>query len=67
MNTPSLFDLEDAPERTSDWLIPQRVFNSWHPSRQSAFMAARDRDSAQTAADRGEDPEFYTRRAQMYE
>jgi hypothetical protein len=46
--------------------VLQARFLSWSPTMQLAYCAARDRDSATTAHLRGEDPECYLRRAEMY-
>lgn len=46
--------------------VPQARFLSWSPQMQAAYCASRDLDSAESAANRGEDPEFYLERAEGY-
>jgi hypothetical protein len=58
-----------AAKRTppSPWHeVPQARFLSWSPQMQYAYCAARDLASAETAYERGEDPEFYQQRAESY-
>ncbi len=52
---------------TSNWQeVPQARFLSWSRQMQAAYCANRDLASAETAAERGEDPEFYLERAEGY-
>jgi len=46
--------------------VPQARFLSWSDDMQRAYCAARDDASALTARERGEDPEFYIKRAESY-
>jgi hypothetical protein len=46
--------------------VPQARFLSWSPAMQASYCASRDLDSAESAHERGEDPEFYMRRAEAY-
>jgi hypothetical protein len=46
--------------------VPQARFLSWKRQMQFAYCAARDLASAETAHERGEDPEFYQQRAESY-
>lgn len=64
----SLFDPETfEPTVAAEWReVPQARFLSWPPEMQAAYCAARDDDSALSAASRGEDPEWYKQRARSY-
>jgi hypothetical protein len=56
-----------SPARSAWREVPQALFMSWSDAMQLKYCAARDRDSATTARLRGEDPEFYLRRAESYD
>lgn len=50
-----------------DWdEVPQARFLSWSKPMQLSYCAARDLNSAESAHLRGEDPEFYLKRAEQY-
>lgn len=46
--------------------VSQALFLSWSDAMQRSYCKARDLDSATTAHLRGEDPNFYLQRAEMY-
>lgn len=59
--------LSESTPSPADWQeVPQARFLSWSIAMQNSYCRARDLDSAISAEGRGEDPNFYLERAEMY-
>lgn len=61
-------DNMEASKRTPNRFDqPPPNFDSWPDTMRFAWQAARDRHSATVAAAQGEDPNFYLRRAEIFD